>query len=296
MPATARLPIVQSIPHGGLDAPPEVGSRLALSDIAIYNECDLWVDDLYNFALASAPAETIARVTMPIARAIIDANRPPTDLANPDGPIKVLSSYGEATFDPPLHEPERTALLDRYWQPFHTNVASALEASHDEVRLLLDCHSMAQRGPSHYAFAGAARPLICIANLGDERGEIRTEGPFSGSVSAPAWFLLAAGEVARTLFADVDLLEPDGERPPTVALNWPFAGGYIVHRYSALANGNQLQPAAPWSLMVEVNRGIYVGNQNADSPIAPPNLERIALVRDRLAKWASELSTLMQEK
>ena len=43
-------------------------------------------------------------------------------------------------------------------------------------------------------------------------------------------------------------------------------------------------------MMIEFNRGLYVGNQCADSNIAPPNEGRIALLRDRTYEWLSRLT------
>ena len=45
-----QLPIVQSIPHAGLAVPPSVADRLAIDDVTIYNECDLWNDQIFDFA------------------------------------------------------------------------------------------------------------------------------------------------------------------------------------------------------------------------------------------------------
>ncbi|MCL4862092.1 MAG: hypothetical protein KJZ93_21940 [Caldilineaceae bacterium] len=39
--------------------------------------------------------------------------------------------------------------------------------------------------------------------------------------------------------------------------------------------------------MVEVNRGLFVGDQQAHTPIRPPNLARIAEIRQRLYRWAT---------
>jgi len=278
-----------------MESPSVFRARLAIDATDIYNEADLWTESLYDFSQAATPLKTLATVTTPIARGIVDVNRPPDDLENPDGAVKAVSSYGRQTFAPPLTLAEKQQLIDAHLQPWHSALESALAQHQPEVKLLLDCHTMAQRGPTTYAFAGAARPFICIANLGDERGEVRQEGYFAGAVTAPAWFLRKAGEIAAELFADLALLEPDGDPPPVVALNWPFAGGYIVKRYTALANAANPLPEhnpdalAPWSLMVEINRGLYVGNQNARTPIAPPNEARIAAVRDRLAAWTQAL-------
>lgn len=296
---TIPLPIVQSIPHGGMEAPTRFRDRLAIDATDFYNEADLWADALYDFSQAATPCATLARVTTPIARGIVDVNRPPDDLQNQDGAVKAISSYGRATFAPPLTDAEKTALIDECWRPWHDALAAALVAASGTARLLLDCHTMAQRGPSAYAHPGAARPAICIANLGDTNGDPRTKGKLRGAVTAPAWFVRKAGEIAAELFADLSMLEPDEEAPPVVAINWPFPGGYIIKRYTALANETAAIPdwnpdvQAPWSLMVEINRGLYVGNQTARTPIAPPNLERIAAVRDRLAAWAQALCTLV---
>jgi hypothetical protein len=47
--------------------------------------------------------------------------------------------------------------------------------------------------------------------------------------------------------------------------------------------------------MVEVNRGLYVGNQTAQTPIAPPNQDRIAAIRRRLYRWAAALMERIAE-
>ncbi len=292
------LPIVQSIPHGGMAAPSEFGARLALDARDIYNESDLWADQLYDLghpALGEAAAGALAAVPATIARALVDVNRPRHDFADPDGPIKEQTSYGVATWTPPLQEYEKLLLSERYWLPWHTALEQALGAHAGAVRLLLDCHSMAQRGPTTYAFAGAARPLICLANLGGLDGE-----PLPGGepVSCPGALLRAAGEAAARHFGDLALLEPDGPQPPVVQLNWPFAGGYIVRRYTAGCAPILGEPPAahqaPLAIMVEVNRGLYVGNQHAATAPQPPNAERIAALRLRLARWTQEICALIE--
>jgi N-formylglutamate amidohydrolase len=77
-----------------------------------------------------------------------------------------------------------------------------------------------------------------------------------------------------------------------VALNYPFSGGYIVRRYSAAA-GQSGVAQAPLGLMIEVNRGLYVGNQTAATPVSPPNFERIADIRARLYRWANEFAAYL---
>lgn len=296
-PPTLPLPIVQSIPHAGLDAPTEMQDQLLVDATTIYNECDLWADQLYDFTHADlqpwwlpgyAPG-VLATVSAPIARVFVDANRERDDLDNPDGPIKTQTSYGEPIYRAGISIEQRRALRDRYWQPFHHQLAAALATHAGQVRLLLDCHNMAQRGPAAYAFAGAARPLICLANLGDETGEPR---PDAGATTCPGHVLRAAGEIAADLFADMTLLEPDRlspSPPPIVMLNWPFVGGAIIRHYGHSTGEGGRPPA----IMVEVNRGLFVGDQEARTPIRPPNLARIAEIRQRLYRWATAVVELL---
>lgn len=299
---TESLPIIQSIPHAGLEAPFEVQDLLRVDRTTVYNECDLWADQIFDFAHADlqplrAECHTsgvLTTVTAPIARVFVDVNRERDDLDNPDGPVKTQTSYGEPIYRTDLSIEQKRALRDRYWEPFHHQLATALAAHAGQVRLLLDCHNMAQRGPAAYAFAGAARPLICLANLGDEKGEPR---PGAGDTTCPGDLLRAAGAIATELFADMTLLEPPaGESypptlPPVVMLNWPFVGGTIIRQYSRTAGDGRRPPA----MMVEVNRGLFVGDQHARTPIQPPNQERIAEIRQRLFRWTIRVLDLLRQ-
>ena len=282
------LPVLQSIPHGGLQRPPEVADRLAIDEVTIYNECDLWADQIFDFdhpdladlRPADQDAATLGAVRMPIARVMIDANRAPDSLGNPDGAVKTTTSYGDPIYRTPLTREEQVDLRERHWRPFHEELDSLVRRHAGEMRLFLDCHNMAQRGPDAYGDAGKMRPLICIANFGNERGEVTNRGP----ITAPSAFAQKAAAIAQDFFSDLTLLEPNPEPTPVVALNLPFPGGYILRRYT----GEGYQPAdrEPFlGLMVEINRGLIVGNQRTDTPIQPPNQERIAAVRRRLYRW-----------
>ena len=288
----AALPLIVSLPHGGLDLPSEVQGRLAIDATTIYNECDLWVDQLFDFAHPDLAGPNrpgrgvLAQVSLPIARVLIDANRAPDDLTNPDGPVKTQTSYGQTIYRVPLTQTDQVLLRQRYWQPYHDQLTQAVQAQSGNVKLFLDAHNMAQLGPSAYGDPGRPRPLICLANFGDERGESR---PSIGWTSCSPALLRAAGEIAGELFSDLVLLEPTASAPPTVALNQPFHGGYILARY---AQPNQAQPNPP-GIMIEINRGLFVGNQQTDTPIQPPNQERITALRQRLYAWAMSVVALV---
>jgi formiminoglutamase len=289
------LPFILSLPHGGMEAPRALRALFALDPTAIYNEADLWVEALYDFGAAESVERGLAgRHTADVTRGAVDVNRSPLDLDDPDGAIKDQTSYGVAVWERRLTAEEKLSVIAAHWSGWHEEMGRVIAGAGGTARLFLDCHSMAQRGPTTYAFAGESRPFICLANLGGRDGE-----PLPGGepVTCPPALLRAAGAVAEDLFADMSLLEPDGARPAVVALNWPFAGGYNIRRYTlgcaptppALPPAQQL----PMGLMIEVNRGLYVGNQHAVTPPAPPNGARIAAIRNRLATWADAVAALL---
>jgi len=289
------LPLITSLAHGGLTTPPSVTQQLTIDATTIYNECDLWVEQLYDFAHADLapwiPAAgqpgVLASVTMPIARVLVDVNRDPDDLGQPDGPIKTMTSYGAPVYRKVPDEEQQQALLEANWHPYHRALEAALRTHANGAKLLLDCHNMAQHGPAAYHFPGAARPLICLANLGDAHGDPQ---PRLGWTTCSGELLRAAGAIAAELFADLALLEPTpGEAVPTVALNWPFAGGYIIQRYS---QGTLTRPALP-AMMIEVNRGLFVGDQTMNTSITAANEPAIAQIRQRLYQWATRVAALL---
>lgn len=296
------FPVVQSLPHGGLKTPPEIASRLAIREVTIYNECDLWVDQLFDFDhpdLAdvrphSQEPATLGSVAQPIARCLVDANRAPDSLDNPDGAVKSMTSYGDPIYHDPLSRQEQNELLEKYWRPFHNRLDSLMRQQAANVRLFLDCHNMAQRGPDAYGDPGQARPLICIANMGDSNGE---PVPQRGPLTMPADLARKATDLARIYFADLALLEPNPEPAPVAALNQPFAGGYILQHYTSASYQKSLglRPGSYFGLMVEINRGLIVGNQRSDTPMIPPRTDQIAAVRRRLYQWLSALMPILDE-
>jgi N-formylglutamate deformylase len=289
------LPIIQSIPHGGLEVPPEVRARLAIDETTIYNECDLWADDLYDFAhpdlipltTQNVTMAPLATITMPVARVLVDANRPPDNIDDPDGAIKSITSYGQQIYISPLTLPEREQFLDSYWLPFHRELDAAIHAHASETRLFLDCHNMAQYGPDAYGDPGQRRPLICLANFGDTKGEQKPNGH---AVTCPGSLLRAARDLAQNLFEDLPLLQPDNRPAPIVLLNRPFAGGYILQTKTDLLSQVAERPIP--GIMIEINRGLLVGPQTPLTPIAPPDLQRIAAIRSRLYHWVISLLDL----
>lgn len=294
------LPVLLSLPHGGLEAPSEVKDNLAITQRDLYNDCDLWVDALYDFSQVKPNGQNecapiLAATSTPIARALVDVNRPLSAMGHPDGPVKSQTSYGKTIYRSPLSEALQQQLVARYWQSYHDALSQALYEHAGQVKILIDCHNMAQHGPSAYADAGKTRPLICIANLGDAAGEVKPE---YGWTHCPPGFARKAVEIAADLFADLPLLEPEiGKAAPVALLNSPFGRSYILTHHlnpeAAATFQRETGHRAPLGIMIEVNRGLLVGDQSDGTAMAPPNLERICAIRQRLYQWTVRLLELL---
>lgn len=272
------LPIAILLPHAGLAMPSELDGRAALTPEQVFNEADAFVDRIFD-----TRADALYWLRFDIARAYIDANRA-DDRAVPDHPLKSspgdgivkrITSYGAPAFAPG-RAPD-AALEDRLIARYHAPWNRRLQqiANDRRVKLVLDCHSMASTGPSHYGDPGKLRPRVCVANRGDGRGE---RDATRGKLTAPPELARRFRDLLDDAVADVAPLAPTG---PNALLNQPFAGGWDIWAY---ADGSK-----PW-LMLEVNRALYIGAQTGDSAIVSPDAARIALLRERLWRAVSALA------
>jgi N-formylglutamate amidohydrolase len=262
---TDKLPIAIVIPHAGLDIPPELKERIALTEEHIFNEADAYVDLIYDYR-----DRVLHWVSFPYARGILDVNRP----ADPglhhrigDGVVKRQTSYGDPVFLPE-HEPDAALeqqLIESYWQTWHEQLAAI--AADKRVKLVLDCHSMAALGPSTYDDPAQLRPRVTASNMGDIEGNPR---PNSDFISASPALTIKLAEQLGSSLADIPALAPTGK---AFDVNRPFRGGWDI-----FVHGRKQQP---W-IMIELSRALYIGEQDANTPIVPPDEVCIALLRERI--------------
>lgn len=258
-----QLPIALVSPHGGFTIPPELHGRIALTPDQIFNEADAYVNDLFDFR-----EQVLYFEPFPYARAVLDVNRPAEAHRHHrpgDGVVKRITSYGAPVF---AQEPEpalEQALIHRYWRAWHERLARIEQD--ERVKLVFDCHSMAAVGPTLYDDPAQLRPRVQTANLGDGQGELV---PARVRISAPPALTCWLAETLGDLMADVPSLTAVGGRS---AVNHPFYGGWNLW-----AHGRETQP---W-IMVEINRGLYIGAQSGETPIVQPDPARMALLRQKI--------------
>jgi len=227
-----RLPILISVPHGGIGVPPEVAGRIALEPPALQYFSDPASIHLFDFS-----DRVKAFVSTPVSRVVVDLNRPPYHRPprHRDGVIKLQTSLGYPVWNegeqPDIQGIHR--LLLYYYFPYHARIDTLLDAH--RIRVAFDCHSMVPIGLPGQPDEGQERPLICLGNMGDRHGF-----PKKGVLATcPAtWVQQLAGKFQERF-----------PGPGNVAINHPFSGGFI-------SNAHYWHKGIPW-VQLEVNRSLY---------------------------------------
>ncbi len=222
-----RLPLLLSVPHAGLRVPPEAQPYCRLTPAEIAADGDEGAGEIYDLG-----DHARTWVTTDVARAIVDVNRAVTD-RRPDGVVKTHTCWGVPVYHGTLPEPVVGQLLDRYYHPYRRRLSRDVPP---DVRLCVDCHTMAAAGPPIGPDPGRPRPRVCLGN-GDPDGR--------GTPTLPrAWMdpLLESFEAA---FGD------------GVTWNDPFAGGHITLTHGRERPWMQLELSrAPFLSAAEKRRGV----------------------------------------
>ncbi|CAM3948533.1 N-formylglutamate amidohydrolase [Alkalicoccus chagannorensis] len=230
-----RLPLLISVPHGGVDIPEELRARSLLTDVDVALDGDTWTKQLFDFE-----QEAAVYLAQDTARIVVDLNRDPMDRPpeNPDGVVKTKTVLGSAVWSEALTETETNQLIQAFHEPYHAALVEASAAA--GLVAAVDCHTMLADGPDKNTGGWSARPLICISNRGLPDGAAGTE-----PVTAPAEMM----EQLRLLLEEVFADEADGT-VPLVAVNTPFLGGYITQSHGRRSD-------LPW-IQLELNRKLYL--------------------------------------
>nr|WP_246208653.1 N-formylglutamate amidohydrolase [Anaerotalea alkaliphila] len=246
------MPLLVSVPHGGLEVPPELKPFCRLDLPEILRDGDTWSDRLYGF-----PERVLAHHRFPVARAVLDVNRAEDDRppANPDGVVKTVTVEGRPVWLNPrgLTKVQVESLLEAHYRPYHRLLEGA--SLKKGVRLALDCHTMLDKAPAAASHPGEQRPYICLGNRGDARGEV-----LDGPVTAPPVLVRVLARTLEAVLRNTPGLSLDPS-VPLVAINQPFRGGWTIREHGT--------GRLPW-IQLEVNRALYLAG---DPRTAEPDRE-----------------------
>ena len=261
-----RQPMLVSVPHGGWEVAAEIKDIWALSKKDAFHDGDPLTARIYDFS-----DRVTAQITMEYYRAVVDLNREPDDIApkNPDGVIKSHTCYNIEVYKPDCLPDEalKKKLLDKYYYPYHNMLQSCL--SRDDIRMGVDCHSMAAVSPPIEKDAGTPRPLICLGNLGDAEGTVAP--PHNRITCPPEMIRFMRDEFIKALrHEDVEL-----EIPSICTMNVPFEGGYITRQM-----GNKSIPF----VQIEMSRVLYLSGRYFNEETLSVDERRIADLNKKIWK------------
>lgn len=263
-PEARNGPFVFNSPHSGRDYPLQFVGASRLDSLTLRRSEDFLVDEL--FAAASRHGAPLLRARFP--RAWLDVNREPYELdpamfdsplpafantrsarvANGLGTIAKIVAENEEIYAAPLNTEEALARIDHVYKPYHAALRGLLAETVVEFGygILVDCHSM----PS----AHAVSRIGAIPFSGRRTEPLRADfvlGDRYGSACSPVLTHLAA-----------NILRDLGYR---VAVNKPYAGGFITEHYGRPVNGLH-------ALQIEVNRALYMDEARLEKSAGFPAL------------------------
>lgn len=252
-PRELTAPLLFNSPHSGRIYPRAFLAASKLDALTLRRSEDAYVEELFGFVVGLGAPLLYAH----FPRAYLDVNREPYELdpalfrdglphyANTQsvrvvgglGTIARIVSESDEIYREPLSLVAALERINRLYTPYHATLRSLLEESQQAFGLavLIDCHSM----PSNpIADHGGGRPDFV---LGDRYGTS------------------CSGELTRVA---AERLKAQGY---AVALNKPYAGGYITEHYGRPQAGRH-------ALQVEINRSLYMNETSFDKS---PGFERL---------------------
>lgn len=188
------LPLLVSVPHAGLEVPPELEHLNLLVPGEIAADGDGGAEEIYDLE-----SEVAAFVTTRVARAFVDVNRAEDDRRR-DGVVKTHTCWDVPIYKEPLPRELIERVLGRYYRPYHEQLRGLSRSA----RLGIDCHTMAATGPPGAPDPGRERPMVCLSNA---------------DRTCPMEWVRSLARLFEEAFQ------------ATVSINRPFKGGYIVRAH-----------------------------------------------------------------
>ncbi len=182
------LPLVVSVPHDGVHIPDDIRTRMTPSGIAV-PDTDWHVAELYDFARDLGASMLVANYS----RYVVDLNRSADNAVLYPGQV-ATGLCPEQTFageniyvQGGVSDGERAERVERYWRPYHEQLASMLEAKREAhgFALLWDAHSIPSVVPRLFdgelpeLNIGTNDGASCAAKRQSKVVEAAEAGPFS---------------------------------------------------------------------------------------------------------------------
>jgi N-formylglutamate deformylase len=237
-PEAAPVPVIVDVSRSGRLYPADFRSPLPFS--VVHDNVSMHVDEIWK----DTPKYGATLLQALFPNTYIDANRHELDIT-PDmiegewpvpleptvaksglGLLKSKSRYGERFQERKLTVAEVQHRLDRYWRPYHRELASVMDrmlTAHG-FYFQLSCHCMSAVGAPTHADAGQERMDFCLGNL---RG-----------TSSTSDFIESIADTIR-------------KQGFTCSVNTPYTGGELNRRYGK-ADGTQE------SVMIEINKKTFM--------------------------------------
>tara|TARA_Y100001935_G_scaffold195154_2_gene163233 strand:- start:3427 stop:4242 length:816 start_codon:yes stop_codon:yes gene_type:complete len=241
-----------SIPHSGERVPDEAPWLMHLEEPILMRDVDRYVDVLYKPVIDRLK---IPSVVTQWHRYAVDLNRLPEDIdqasvagaENPPGKFTqglhwVKTTQGEALIEKPMSFMTHDTLVQKYFAPFHQNVATLFSEFKAEgfARVFhLDAHSMPSKGTSAHRDPGQDRAEIVISD-------------FLGKSCSVEYKDLVVSSFEKAGFQ--------------VGYNFPYIGGRVTQTYGHPDRGQE-------SIQVELNRKLYMNEET--KKLIPEKAEKV---------------------
>lgn len=166
----SKLPVLIIIPHAGTAIPQELAGLLTINHFDLLIESDPCANQIFNIR-----QKIMGQLDFNISRLFVDLDSEYNELppASDFGVIKKITQHNKPIFKDGIF-PDDLAIkniLKRYYFPFYETVEKIIAT--DEIRFILECHTMMPVAPHNALDAGAPRGIINIENAFNRNGSAR---------------------------------------------------------------------------------------------------------------------------
>ena len=236
--------VVIHVPHSSTEIPEHLRSQFLLSDEALDRERTAMTDH-HTLDLFGREFRHCRVVPFPVSRLVVDPERFLDDEKESMarigmGVVYTRTSDGRVLRHPPTAE-QRDQLIADYYMPHHQRLTEAVDAALAARGrcLIIDGHSFPSRPLPYETDQDPGRPHICL-------GTDRFHTPD------------ALRQLAEAIF------QRDGF---TVAIDRPFSGTMVPDKHFG-------KTANVCSLMIEINRGLYVDEETGERSASYENFHQ----------------------